>query len=332
MKYSFLSKTTKLMIAMAALVLCASRPALADSVEEADLEARHYALRGVDMMMNGDLDGAVQVFQQIETKYPESPVGFLLEADAIWWEIYYYSGNLIDPDVFDVANMEATPFDSHFDDLNNVAIQKAEALIRQHQILAHSELYEGSAYALRARLDGLHGNDLPTARAAKKMRSHLLKAMELDPNLYDADLGIGIYNYFVDTLPAIVKFLSLFIMLPGGSRSEGLEQLQTCAEKCEVTRAEAKFYLAKDFTRNNEKKYTASVRLFGELQKEYPDNPLWPMLIGSIHFRMGQPSEGEKIYLEVLHSTAGKDSVANKAVHRAASQALERMHPDQKFP
>ncbi len=333
MKFSFLKKAAKLlMVSMAFAGLWAFRPALASTPEQADAEARHYALRGVDMMMDGDLDGAVQVFQQIEQKYPDSPVGFLLEADAAWWKIYFYSGNLIDPDVFDVANMEATPFDSHFDDLNNVAIQKAEVRIRKHQNLARSELYEGSAFALRARLDGLHGDDFPTARAAKKMRSHLLKAMELDPNLYDADLGIGIYNYFVDTLPAIVKFLSVFIMLPGGSRSEGLQQLQTCAEKCEVTRAEAKFYLAKDFTRNSEKQYQVSVRLFKELQNEFPDNPLWPMLIGSIHFRMRDPSGGEKIYLEVLHSTAGKESEAEKAVHHAASQALERMHPDQKFP
>ena len=283
------------------------------------------------MMMDGDLDGAIAVFQQIEQKDPDSPIGYVFEADATWWRIYYLSANLIDPDVFNVANTEATPYDSHFEDIENVAIHKAEERIHRRQDLARSHLYEGYAYALRARLEGMHDRDLPTARAGKRMRSHLLRALELDPNLTDAYLGVGIYNYFVDTLPGIVKFLSIFIGLPGGSRTEGLQQLQRCAQKGELGRPEAKFYLAKDYTRASEKQYEKSLRLFAELQQEFPHNPLWPMLIGGLHYRLGSPQKGEEIYREVYQKTAGKDSEVDKAVHHAASQALERLHPDQKF-
>jgi hypothetical protein len=117
-----------------------------------------------------------------------------------------------------------------------------------------------------------------------------------------------------------------------GSRTEGLRQLQLCAEKGELGRPEAKFYLAKDFTRANEKQYEKSMRLFGELQKEFPHNLLWPMLIGSLDYRMGRPQKGEEIYREVYKETARKNSEVDKAVHRAAGQALERQHPEQKFP
>ena len=329
---SAMMKILPLVISILASSLAATRPALAGPAPPNDEDDRHSAVRGVELMMDGDLDGAAAVFQQIEQKDPNSPLGYVLEADATWWRIYYISANLIDPDVFDVANMEATPHDSHFDDLDNVAIHKAEARIHLHQELARSNLYEGYAYALRARLEGLHDRDLPTARAGKKMRSHLLRALELDPSLTDAYLGIGIYNYFVDTLPGIVKFLSLFIMLPGGSRTEGLKQLQHCAEKGEVGRPEAKFYLAKDYSRGSEKQYEKSIRLFGELQEEFPHNPLWPMLIGSLHYRLGKPQKGEETYREVYQRTTGKNSEVDKAVHRAASQALERLHPEQKFP
>jgi hypothetical protein len=164
------------------------------------------------------------------------------------------------------------------------------------------------------------------------MRSLLLRALALDPSLTDAYLGIGIYNYFVDTLPGIVKFLSMFIGLPGGSRAEGLRQLQLCAEKGELGRPEAKFYLAKDYTRANERQYEKSVRLFGELQQEFPHNPLWPMLIGSLNFRLGRPRKGEETYREVYQRTVGKKSEVDKAVHHASSQALERIHPEEKFP
>jgi len=49
-----------------------------------------------------------------------------------------------------------------------------------------------------------------------------------------------------------VKMLRFLIHLPGGSREVGLQQLQTAAEKGEVTKGEAQFHLAKNFSRNNE--------------------------------------------------------------------------------
>lgn len=324
-------KITLLTAFLLASGLLGARSALAGPRRPTDEEDRQYAGRGVTMMMDGDLDGAVEVFQQIEQKDPESPLGYMLEANVTWWKIYYDSANLIDPDVFDVANSESTPYDSHFDDLDRVAIHKAEVRIHRNEDLAHSILYEGFAYALRARLDGLHDRDLPTARSGKKMRALLLRALQLDPSLTDAYLGLGIYNYFVDTLSSIVKFLSMFIGLPGGSREEGLRQLQLCAEKGELAAPEAKFYLAKDFSRNSEKQYDKSLRYFGELQQEFPRNPLWPMLLGSLQYRMGKPQKGEQIYRQVYEKTMGKTSEVEKAVHHAASEALQKQHPDQKF-
>jgi tetratricopeptide (TPR) repeat protein len=330
-KFCLMMKTLLLTVCILAASLALSRPTLAANNRPNEEDDRHYAGRGVSMMMDGDLDGAIVVAQQIEQKDPDSPLGYILEANTTWWKIYFASANLIDPDVFDVANMEATPYDSHFEDLDRVAIHKAEVRVRAHDDLARNLLYEGFAYALRARLDGLHDRDLPTARAGKKMRGLLIQALELDPTLVDAYCGLGIYNYFVDTLSSIVKILSVFIGLPGGSRTEGLRQLQLCAEKGELASAEAKFYLAKDYSRNSERQYQKSIRLFGELKEEFPHNPLWPMLIGSLHFRMGNPRKGEEIYREVYQWTAGKTSDVNTAVHKAAKEALARLHPDQKF-
>ena len=167
-------------------------------------------------MMDGDLDGAMAAFQQIEQKEPDSPLGYVLEADVSWWRIYYVSANLVDPGVFDVANMEATPYDSHFYDLDNVAIHHAEARIHLRQDLARSYLYEGYAYALRARFEGLHDRDLPTARAGKKMRSLLLRAVTLDPNLKDAYLGRAFTTTLSIRYPVSLSS-KVFIGFPAGA-------------------------------------------------------------------------------------------------------------------
>jgi tetratricopeptide (TPR) repeat protein len=298
-------------------------------VEIADLRARQEGARGLDLVMDGDLDGAQEIFRQIEFETPQSPLGYLLEADLVWWRIYYTTADLIDPDVFAVTDSQTTPYDAHFEDLINVTIQKAEARRRAGEDLPRSYLYEGMAYALKARLAGLRDKDLPTARAGKRMRFYLLKALQLDPKLTDAYLGIGIYNYFVDTLSAIVKLLAWIIRLPGGNRTEGLRQLELVTRQGELGRDDAKFYLAKDYSRPEEREYAKSMQLFEGIGREFPHNPLWPMLVGSLHFRIGERTRGEQIYWEVLKKTAGGKTDVEKAVHQAAHEALQRLHPGQ---
>ena len=38
------------------------------------------ACHGMQLLMDGDIDGAFQVFRQIERPEPESPLGYVLEA------------------------------------------------------------------------------------------------------------------------------------------------------------------------------------------------------------------------------------------------------------
>lgn len=285
------------------------------------------ARRGLDLLMEGDPDAAIQAFHSVQASDPESPLGDLLVADAVWWKIYFASADLIDPEVFDVVTTETTSYDSQFNELVNSVIRKAQARIGARQDVARNELYLGMAYGLQARLLGLRGQDLPTARAGKKMRATLLKALEDDSSLNDVYLGMGIYNYFVDTLPAIVKVIRWFIGLPGGSRDRGLQQIERAANYGDLARGEARFYLAKDFSRPYESQYQRSLELFRELARQYPRNGLWKILTGSLQVRLGQVTDGEALYREVLKETAGVDTEAGRAFYRAAQRALQEKHP-----
>jgi tetratricopeptide (TPR) repeat protein len=282
------------------------------------------AQHGMQLLMDGEFDQAIQVFRQIEQTDPESPLGYVLEADANWWKIYLTEGNLIDPDVFEALSEATTPYDGEFQRLDNLAIQKAEAQIHSHQDEARAHLYEGFAYALEARLQALRDQALATARAGKKMRNLSLAALKLDPTLYDADLGVGIYNYFEATLPTYVKMLRFLILLPGGNRELGLEQLQTAADKGEITKGEAQFHLAKNLSRNNERQYAKSLEIVRTMTREYPDNPLWKLLMGSLEIRMGQTQEGEALYREVVKATENPKSEVWKPLHEQTQKALDR--------
>lgn len=285
------------------------------------------AKNGVQQMMNGRLEDAISTFQQIQKRAPASALGYVLEADATWWKIYYTTANLVDPDVFDVVSSDTTPYDSTFEDLIHTSIDKAKAGIRGHQDVARNYLYEGMAYGLQGRLDGLRAKDLATARDGKKMRSLLLTALQLDPQLTDAYTGIGLYNYFVATLPTIVKMLRFLVGLPGGSRETGLHQLELAAQHGELTSAEAKFYLAKDYTRRNEMKFEKSLQLFKELSNEFPENPFWQLMTASVSMRLGQRQKGEAMYRAVLAKTNGAQTIAGRAIHQQVAEALNRLHP-----
>jgi tetratricopeptide (TPR) repeat protein len=289
------------------------------------------AQHGLDLLMNGDLDAAIEVFRQIQSDDPDSALGYLMEADATWWKIYLTTGDLVDPDVFEVGSNSTSPYDSRFNSLVDQGISKARANRKANRDVARTYLYEGMAYALRARLLSMRDSELPTARAAKKMRSLLITALEHDKNLYDAYAGLGLYDYFVDTLPTIVKLLRWIIGLPGGSRERGLHEIEYAAKYGELSRGEALFYLAKDYSRGNERRYDKSLELFQQLRSEYPRNGLWTLLVGSLEIRMGHAEEGEALYREVLDETRGKTTLTEKALHKAALKALKRRHPTEHF-
>ena len=177
----------------------------------------------------------------------------------------------------------------------------------------------------------MRDSNLAAARAAKQMRSLLITAVQKDRNLRDAYAGLGLYDYFVDTLPTIVKLLRWMIGLPGGSRERGLQEIEYAAKYGELTRGEALYYLAKDYSRSSENQFAKSLELFKELRSQYPRNGLWTLMVGSLEIRMGHAEEGEALYREVLNRERGQGTVAGKALYKAAQNALKKRHPTESF-
>ena len=285
---------------------------------------QEIAVRGMNRLMDGDFDAAMEIFRQIQKSDPESPLGYLLEADVNWWKIYLTEGNLIDPDVFEALSEAATPYDGDFRRLDELAIRKAETRIHAHQDEARSDFYGGLAYGLRARLEALRDHALATARAGKRLRNLSLAALKLDPNLNDAWFGVGLYNYFEDTLPTYVKMLRFLILLPGGDRLVGLRQMQQAIEKGQLVTGEAKFHLARNYSRSFDRQYAKSLELFRQMEEQYPHNPLWKLLAGSVELRMGDLKEGEALYQQVIEETAHPPSEIWKPLHQQVERALAR--------
>lgn len=198
----------------------------------------------LQLIYSGDTDAAVEAARSMEGADTQNPLGYLLEGEARWWNIYCdsleFKWNFVDawrlaPNVDDGADLAPAA----------KSIALADAWLKQNET-ADMHLYSAMGYMLRARLLALHGDNRGTAHAGVHAREHLLHALDLDPQLADADTGLGLYNYYVDTLSSVAEFLRFFMGIPGGSKVEGMRQLQEGMEHGALTAVDARFYFAKN--------------------------------------------------------------------------------------
>ena len=210
----------------------------------AGLDLPPAAERGLQLLYSGQPEAALAEFRKIEAAQPDHPLGYLLEAEQRWWQIYCEACE-IKWNMVDAWYRPKLPADDAYLALTDKGASLAEARIAQADS-AEMRFYAGMAYALRARLFGLREERRATARAGVRAREHFLRALQLDPEMTDAYTGIGLYNYYVDTLSAVAKILRFFMGIPGGDKEEGIRQLQIAAQNGTVTRVGARFYLAKE--------------------------------------------------------------------------------------
>lgn len=285
------------------------------------------ATEAIHLMYSGKPDQAVALAHKLEAARPEHPLGYLIEADILWWKIYCKWSerkyNTID------AWSHTRPADA--DDNAELALADkvtslAEAGIAKSDT-AEMELYAGLGYASRARVLGLRYEKMPVVRAGVEARKHLLRCLELDPNMADADLGLGLYNYYVDTLSALARILRFFMGIPGGSKAEGLRQLETASTKGELTQMEARFNMAKNL-RNYDFDYVRAEQAAAPLVAAYPENPIFLLLVGDIEEKLGHNEAATERFQEAGRAPWGDPACAAQ-VRKLASEALASMNKNE---
>jgi hypothetical protein len=212
------------------------------------------AKEAIDRMYLGEPARAIALAHKLEEARPDHPLGYLIEADVLWWNIYCKWSER----KYNTIDAWSHPRPADDDDDADLALADKVARLAEADIAksdtAEMELYAGLGYASRARLLGLRYEKMPVARAGVEARKHLLRCLELDPNMADAYLGLGLYNYYVDTLSTLARVLRFFMGIPGGDKREGLRELEIASTKGELTSLEARFNMAKSL-RNYDRDY-----------------------------------------------------------------------------
>ena len=247
----------------------------------------------LDKIYSFDIDGAITDAQRLQTELPRHPLVYLLEADALWWRIFCTSAEF-KYGMTDARHRPKIPADQHYFDLAAKASSIALAQLKTHET-AEMQFYAGMADAFVARLDGLRGENRATAHAGVHAREHFLHAIQLDPGLVDAEFGLGLYNYYIDTLSAMAKFLGFFMGIPGGSKQEGIRQLEHDMAEGVLTSSAARFYLALDLHRYDQQ-YERALAIIGPLVDKYPSNPLFQLARGDLYAKISRKAQALACY------------------------------------
>ncbi len=251
----------------------------------------------LDKIYSFDLQGAVEAAKRMEQERPDHPLGYLLEAEALWWRIWCTSADF-KYGMSDARRRPKLEADQHYFQLAARALSLAEAQIKQGES-AEMQFYAGMAEASSARLYALRAENRNAARSGVRGREHLLRAKALDADLADADLGLGLYNYYVDTLSAVAKILRFFMGIPGGSKQEGVRLLEHAIAQGVLTSNVARFYLALNLHRYDQQ-YQKALDILGPLVEKYPTNPFFQLARGDLNAKLGRKSQA----LDCYHAAA----------------------------
>jgi tetratricopeptide (TPR) repeat protein len=251
------------------------------------------AQQALTKIYEGDAGAAIPSARALEQAQPEHPLGFALEAEALWWNRYCVALEL-KYGIIEAWKRSKDPDDDAYLRLTDHVVQLAQAQVAKEDT-AEMHVYAGMGWALKARLYGLRGENRNAAHAGVNARAEMLRALELDPQMADATAGLGIYNYYVATLPGIVKVIRFFMGIPGGDKEAGLRQMQTGMKEGVLLRVDVRFIYAKSI-RMYDQKYEEALGIALPLVEQYPKNAIFNLLVGNLNAELGRNEEAAEYF------------------------------------
>jgi tetratricopeptide (TPR) repeat protein len=243
-----------------ALVIVCTGPAYAALTGAARLAAAY------DTILDARFE---EVDARLKEACPPAPDGACqaLRVVSLWWQIQ--------------INAESRVLDQQFDGLAASTITANDAWTRREPQRAEAWFYLAASYGPRVQWRVLRGERLGAARDARKAKDALERAIQLDPTLYDAYFGVGLYHYYADVAPAAAKILRWLLLLPGGDRTMGLREMLQARDRGELLRGEADFQLHIVYLWY-EHQTAEALALLERLDARYSHNPLFLKLIAEV--------------------------------------------------
>ena len=226
-------------------------------------DVMQHATEGIHGVYSLDFDTAQQNIEWVFAHYPDHPFAHFGNA-MIAWSRYEYEYELSD-------DRQRKVFEKILDD----SIAGIKRWMKQHPDDPNAYMGIGALYGLRAMFSMRNRSWITAYFSGRKAIKSLEKSLELDPTYYDAYFGLGIYQYYAGTLPAVIKILAKIVAIKGDP-DEGVAQLNLSRKKAHFTGDSSKLILIEVQNTRNSPYYNPqkSLEFIRQLRAKYPKNPL----------------------------------------------------------
>ncbi len=238
---------------ISAIALVLAVPAYAALSEPARVAAVY------DLVLDARFDRAAARLNETCPPVP-APVCQVLAAASLWCQIQ--------------INPDDRTLDAPLNRAAQDAIAAADQWTRREAQRGEAWFYLGASYGPLVNWRVLRGERLAAARDGKKIKDALERALQLDPSLDDAYVGIGLYHYYAAVAPAYARMLRWLLLLPGGDRAAGLQEILRARERARILGGEADFQLSLIYLWY-ERRPQDAIAMLESLDTRYPFNPLF---------------------------------------------------------
>jgi hypothetical protein len=292
----------------AALAIAVASPFAGIPVQATGLQVPPDAQKALDAIYSGHARQGAALARSFEQIEPQNPLGYLIEDEARWWERYCEACE-IKWGIVEAWRHEKRPGDEEYFALADKAIGLANAQLKKSDT-AEMHFYAGMGYALKVRMYGLRGENRAGAKAGVAARSEMLAALKIDPQMADATAAVGIYNYYVDTLSPMLKFLRFLMGIPGGDKQEGVQQMKIGMTQGKLLDVDVRFILASALRRYDQQ-YQHALSVAQPLVEKYPRNPMFLLLAGNLNVELGRNAQAQEYFRGVEQLSGDSPCVAH---------------------
>ena len=263
---------TVAMILLVFAALCQANPALSDGFDG-------RIDQGLLALYQGNYDQAFETYDSIIRDHPGNPAGYFLKAGA-----------------YQLKSMahETEAWDEKYNACLDSTMKLSEAAIAANKDDAWAFFFRGGTYAYRAARAARRASYLSALSNGLSALSDLNRALELDPKLYDAYLGIGSYHYFRTKATSIIKWLPFI----GDARDKGIEEIKRAIASgrfSKVTAQNGLLWIYIDYG-----KYDQAVELGLQLEKEFPLNHVFFWSVPEAYWRSRRWDKAAEHYASLL--------------------------------
>ncbi|MBI4056486.1 MAG: hypothetical protein HY399_02955 [Elusimicrobia bacterium] len=238
---------------------------------------------GIDNIFMMQFDKSEQEFDRCLKENPQHPYGHFARALSRWARYMYDTEQ-------DQADL-IPEFEKRIEE----AIKISNTWIDQHPNDARGLLSLGGIYGLASRLDVIQKNWLRAYFRGRKAIRHTRLSLKKDPQLYDAYMGIGMYDYYSDALPRFIGVLSRIVLR--GDRKRGIEELKIAAEKGTYTQLASKLILIEIYTEDpwGAKNAQEALGMVRSVRAKYPSSSLFHLTEIICHYEAGDYERAKKL-------------------------------------